>query len=79
MAFWNKKKKEPKKETVNVKCKCGATYDTECDGLGTMTTGYKGRIAFYTRCSHCDEMIYIDENKLSRAYIRRAYKNHIWG
>ncbi len=79
MAFWNRKKKEPKKETVAVSCSCGASYEEECDGLGTMPTGYKGRIAFYTRCKHCEEMIYVDEMKLSKSYIRRAYRNHIWG
>lgn len=79
MAFWNKKKKEPKKEMVSVSCKCGTSYETECDGLGTMSTGYKGRISFYTRCEHCDEMIYIEEMKLPKSYIRRAYRNHIWG
>ena len=83
MAFWDifrKKKKEEKKELVAVKCNnCGASYDEECDGLGTMSTGYKGRISFYTRCKHCEEMIYIDENKLSKKCINNAYKNHVWG
>ncbi len=79
MAFWNKKKKEPEKEIVTVKCGCGASYDVECEGLGTMGTGYKGRIAFYTRCTHCEELIYVDESKLPKKYLRKAYRNHIWG
>lgn len=76
MAFWNKKKKE--KEKIEVKCKCGAKYEMDCDGLGTVETGYKGRLAFYAHCEECDNTIYFEEIKLPRRYIRRAYRNHIW-
>ena len=72
-------KKEPKVETVTVKCGCGTTHTTECDGLGTMSTGYKGRIAFYTRCPKCESIVHVDETQLSKRFINRAYKNHIWG
>ncbi len=81
MALFNKKKKEknlPEKTATAACVSCKKDHLVAYEDISTIETGYKGKISFYSSCPECGTRVYFDEVKLSRTFVRRAYRTHRW-
>lgn len=66
----------PRKVLVSCSCKQEEIEILDSD-IKTIPTGYKGRLGFYVECPCCGNKIYIDEEKLSKSFVRKVYRKAI--
>lgn len=64
--------------TAKVNCKCGTEYKVDYLNIFTSETDERRRLCFYTYCKKCDRVVFIEQNKLSKRFVRDTYKNHKW-
>ncbi len=67
-----------KEKTAKVICKCGAKHKIDYASIFTSETCEKRKLCFYTYCKICDRIVYFDESKLSRRFVKKVYNDHKW-